>query len=453
MPSPLSTVDQTNVNAALPIELTNTTGTYLHHMNEDCLLQIFSSDSLTPTDLCSLAETCTRFQQITQRVFPKGFSIERNHYCCDHSYMDEDRCQYRFKSGTQSICYENAEDVERILKNFGPHLSTLLISCDETVANLVAKYCDDISLNDLRIEDIRSIECLSVKLKPIFQRLLTLVIVGCHLVIDATTLELNCDSLIELIIVSSTGCGAILSNTFPNLDRFTFRHSDVYSANESSDLLSAFIGRHRRLRALKVSVASCTSDLLHTIGKSCNELENLNFKGWNYNGFSYFSDFSGLAKLKKLTVTFSSLEYSLNIALLQAPKLLETVKVCCMCEGQVQVFDILSKMGNLRALHLNCCRFDQSAIPWKMLKQLRKLSFADCSNFYHTELFNVLRELPNLEELKFYYFVLKAAEFAKIVKMLEGRSNVLTLRCMFDISCLKYCTENRNVKLINLGAP
>lgn len=61
------------------MELLNTSdsdGTNLQYLADICIEKIFSMDSLTLIDLCSLAETCTRFRQVTERVFPKKLRIQ-----------------------------------------------------------------------------------------------------------------------------------------------------------------------------------------------------------------------------------------------------------------------------------------------------------------------------------------------------------------------------------------
>lgn len=114
---------QANDNQKLPIELTNTTGTYLQDINEDCLIEIFSLKSLSLMDLCSIAESCSRFQLISQRLFPKNLRV----YGKGHGLYDVASSEYLNNNDLSS------QAIERILKNFGSFLSEISITsyCEE----------------------------------------------------------------------------------------------------------------------------------------------------------------------------------------------------------------------------------------------------------------------------------------------------------------------------------
>ncbi|XP_037043193.1 uncharacterized protein LOC119079408 [Bradysia coprophila] len=283
--SSLAIDNQTNGNGTtltLPTEQrrTNATGPCLNNLNEDCLLEIFSNKSLTPIDLCSLAETCTRFKQITQRVFPKEFGIEYWDDCVGLGYEFKSKKYYRRDYTLQ--------DVERILKNFGPYLSTLKIGRDLAVVNLVAQYCaDNVTLKHLKISELKSIQGVRVQLNSIFRQLLKLSIYDCDLVIASSNMD--CDSLIELNIFNSCGCTAILRHTFPNLRRFIWHCSNIYSrrANDESFYFINFIERHRHIKAINLEgVPAYHSELLQIISSSCKELEELVLRDLSENEFS-----------------------------------------------------------------------------------------------------------------------------------------------------------------------
>lgn len=399
----------------LPIELTNAEGTLLQHMNEYCLLEIFSH-SLDPMDLCSLAETCARFKKITQLVFPKEFSISSGTGSTRH------RRTYLLKSENDSSFFVDVEDLERFLKNFGSHFTRLTMRDDQPIVRSLFKYYNSISISHLTIERSTSLKGFKAKMKSVFKQLQTLVIDNCKLDIDSSTFESKCDSLIELTILKSTGCDAILRNTFPNLKRFTF-HDD-----HRNDTLSMFIGRHKRLRSLNLFVASCNSDLVQRICQNSKKL----------------------AKLKTLSVSvtfFGSTGKRLLISLLhQASHLLDKVKIHYMHDNQVEAFHALAKMENLRELHF----YDSKLIiglRWTMLTQLRKLVMHFGSNF--NVILDVIRDLPEIEDIQFenHVFMLKEEQLLEIFRIVEGRANVLTLRCDFDKKCLEYCGEGQIIKL------
>ncbi|XP_037041142.1 uncharacterized protein LOC119077884 [Bradysia coprophila] len=446
-----------NSNTLL-IELSNTTGTYLQHLNEYCLLDIFSSDSLTFMDLCSLAETCRRFKRIALRVFPKEFTIETSYDMGIRGYILKTKNYRKF--------YENLQDIERILKNFGTYLSTLSVSWEEdhALTDLVAMYCGAVTLQCLDIVNMKNMEDLQVKFKSIIQRLLKLSFRHCSFLDDAATpatASLICDSLIELQINYSYWCGAILQNNFPNLKRLAFVASEIFSgtSDNESDVFSKFIGRHKCLRSIDLSAGSvCSIKLLHTISNSCKELEELTLESLDTPNISSDSwNLQNLLKLRMLSIDFHFQINDHHITLFQVFNAVETLKFRHMDEVPDQVFEALSRMENLRELRftyslLNCF------IPWTKLTQLGQLYlYESLSGFCASDLFDIVRQLINLEKFVFLqhhatrnYFVLKKRDFFEIVKIVEQRPNVLTLQCKFNFDFEECdCNRIRKVKLIN----
>lgn len=155
-------------------------------------------------------------------MFPKEFGIY------------EDEHEYAFESDGFQITHGSAVDVERILKNFASRLHIISVEEDDLLLNVAAKYCGGGDGGTLcKIQMVEMKICLEPKFEPIFQRLHSLFIFCCHT--NCTTFpNVNFDSLIELEIIGSTGCIAILRHTFPSLDRFNFSNSSV-DAEENGD--------------------------------------------------------------------------------------------------------------------------------------------------------------------------------------------------------------------------
>lgn len=406
----------------LPIVMTSMTGMCIKDLNEYCLLKIFSNNSLTLIDLCSLAETCKHFKQIIQRVFPKEFGIT----------------SAAITNGKYSKSYRE-QDVERIVKNFGSRLVALsLCKADQTVVKSVAEYCGDVTLKRLEVCGMNSFDSLKVQLQSILPRLLTLSIDDCDLI--ATSADLNCESLVELEIVQSTGCVAILKNNFPKLKRFTFRYNEMSDNNDGSTAtISEFIDRHRSLAALKLVGSSIrfSSELVHAIGNNHKELEELTLRVRRPEiSFEVFNLMS-LSKLKTLDIYIDVESYNQSVALLQASSLLETVVLYFDNDVPYQIFDVLSRQQHLRELTLYFCSF--ASIPWTLLTQLRKLRlFARLSKFRTADLFSIVRQLKNLEELELRgnVSVLSTEDYFEIAKIVDPRPHVLTLKCRCNIATL-----------------
>lgn len=128
-------------------------------MNDDCLLEIFSIKSLTPLDLCAIAETCKRFQQITQRVFPTklklasdcGYWLETKHYSeGNHTEWDVRRICYIFRPCISElylctlktmvldhVCIDEIHNWDAILQYTFPKLKRFSFKCGTVTLHLL----------------------------------------------------------------------------------------------------------------------------------------------------------------------------------------------------------------------------------------------------------------------------------------------------------------------------
>lgn len=409
--------------------MTNTFRTSLQDINDDCLLELFSSKYLDPMDLCSLAETCTRFKLIAQRLFPKSFSIKH--------YLEDD---YNFQLGDYSGTWKSAHNINRVFKNFGSCLSTISISSLPNVLHLVAMHCDD-TLNSLKIVSINVPDALTVKLKPIFKHLQKLVIA--YATIDAN-LFASCDSLIELKVVS---CTAILVNYFPKLERFSYQNIESNKSFHIQFLLTKFISCHKSLKAIYVYVLDNEENsILGAISNYCKELEKLEMKISNDHEYPNLQNLNQLRELK-LFCGNSSIRKQ-GIRQLRKLKSLEILKVCQL---SVTIPD-LSSLTNLHELHLSTSYGSIKANELPLLTQLRKLHIYDLSS--DINVLDIIKRLTSLEELKIHETkekmgVLTEKLFTEIVNFVKGRSTVLTLICKFNFCYYSnYCDENRRVRLL-----
>ncbi|XP_037037774.1 uncharacterized protein LOC119075441 [Bradysia coprophila] len=440
--------DVNQTDNMVPIEMTNKTGTNLADLNEYCLLDIFSCDYLTPADLSSLADTCKRFKQIAERVFPKQFGIISEKYLIGRETSDSKSKYFRQKS------------IESILKNFGFRLSTFkLDETNEDVVSLIAKYCSKVHLTRLEIHGMKSIEGVRLQLQSIFNRLLKLSVNNCDF--RGTSPDITCDALIELRITESTGCGPILTKTFPNLERFIYRYDSMWSkiSDDNTSIIVAFIENHRHLKTLQLIGSSiyCNSELVDAIGNSGQELEVLTLQSLMRPKISFdVPNLLSLPKLWRLDLDINFENYNQIIALLQASPVLREVKLYFEVEIPVQVFDSLAQQQHLRELILYYYSFDR--IDWSMLTQLRKLVlFTLVSKFGPVDLLKIVRQLTNLEELRVDdykgsdAFLLSERDFDRIVRIVERRSNVLTLKCRHEFKLSENCEKNRKVKLLKIN--
>lgn len=183
----------------------------LQDVIDDCLLEIFSylSDMM---DLCSIAETCKRFQLIVRRVIQKKISF---------SFDCLRKTPYGFKLGTVlDFTTDKPRDVQRVFSNFGSSLSKIFIWSyarkKSFLFNLVKRHCSD-ELKHLSINILpKSVH--GVKLKS--SNIKGLESLSFHFVsIEANKSQFaGLDSLVELTLDYTTNCEKILENVFPRLE-------------------------------------------------------------------------------------------------------------------------------------------------------------------------------------------------------------------------------------------
>lgn len=418
---------QTYKKRKLRITKKNTTGTYLQQLNDDCLLEIFSARSLTTMDLCALGETCTRFQQITGRLFKKQFCIK----VCNSG-------DYEFKLRKYS-CGNRAHDAERIFKNFGSMLSAITISTLSSAAvgrlyfalNLVSTYCG-VTLECLTIDGMTIPVDLTVKLKPIFKQLQMLELRDVSILSDKTLLA-EFDSLIELRLINVRNDSALLENIFPQLKRFTLKQLTYFSDYADIDL-STFISRHTNLKTLDIAADLHDCIILQVIGNSCTELEELSVK-------------LGSPILASCLLPLQALKQLKNLKLFGA-----------QCEN----LEFIPALTKLHELHLHV------RIPLDFYKELASLTELPKLHIYCVvgadglDVVDIITQLINLEELAICRapsanrsskgFVLDEKMFSKIVNVVKRRPNVLTLKCKFNFSNhLENFDEYQMVRLIRLN--
>lgn len=401
-------------------QVTNTTGTSIEHLNEYCLLEIFSVKSLTVDDLCSIAETCTLFQQITRRVFPKDLDIKIN-----------SSWEWEYVFSSRRYEEQDIVDAERILKNFGSILTEIVIhgvgkwlggTSYDLVVQLVAEYCVD-SLDSLKIWDenskidVKLSVDTTVKLKPILKRLQIL-----HLsyvdIVEDETLFADCDSLVELSVACVDGMRPLLGNTFPKLERFTCIDNYLDEVDEV-DQVAHFISRHPKLTTLHLDGACC---ILQTIGSSCKELEEL------------------------------SIEYRCYSCSLQPLPTLKSLKILELFFANGADLKFLSDLPQLIELRLH--EFEKQKPDdfgqFALLTQLTKLHLERMKGLVASDVVEIIKRLINLEELS-VAVTLDEQTFSRIVGLVKGRPHVLTLECKFDFNW-KNCDENQKVKLLRCCA-
>lgn len=416
------------------MELTNTTA-----INDDFTEEIISSLALMK--LCSVAEscTCTRFRQMINRVFSKKYAI----------------------SSWTMFSKISAHDIERCLQIFGSLISTFVI--DDTskkedlpeatfLLDLITRYCTD-TIKELRLIDLEIPEVLVVKLIPLFKQLkhlhLSKVTINC----DGKELFANCESLVELDIVNFKNAADILVNIFPKLECFTYERKDNY---EDEYVLAVFISRHKnskRLSLQRYNSRAFTTSILQVIGDNCKELTELRIQITLENEKA-FTSLQTLGQLKSLKIGLFEVRGGVPVTkfikCLQLLKSLELLEVWNAVED-TEFVPALLQLKNLRKLNLVDFVEVNNLNALGDLIQLKELFIQQVRRTVKVEfnLVDIIKRLMHLEKLVILMntFNLDNKTFSEIVRIVNGRPEILTLICKFDF---QYSKNILNEKVILL---
>lgn len=413
------THNQTNYSSS------ESTGTRLTDLNDDCLLEIFSLHLLDLQDFCSLAETCKRFREIVSRNVPKDIEFERKSH--------GDRIITRFDKYGDKV-YQS-ETISKVFKNFGSMLKEVSIDNGcinnkswEFLINLVAHHCED-DLKTLSIRNAELTHTTALQLRPIFKSLERLFLHRSRSV-DDSAIFTGLDELVDLRIAWVANCEAILKNTFPKLEVFEYvkdgDNADVPTFliirpdNElCAQPLMDFIQRHPTLKELSICFdcgEKTATKILEVIVNSCKDLEKLYFNGGEEMSVAPFQP---IYALKSLTSLEMGMVY-------------------------FEDFDFFSPLRELRELRFLFCNLPEDTNQFATLSQLTKLKIQMFDNLI--DIVGIIRCVTNLEEFTIGHehndFGLDEETLSRIVAVVKGRSNQITLKCNYDVGLKSQETGN-----------
>lgn len=381
-----------------PIELTNATGTCLQDLNDHCLLAIFESRSLDIMDLCSLAETCKRFQSIVRKTLPKDINF--THMGCGGEYVFKSK---RCKLGR----YRREKDAKRIFKEFGSSIVSIHISTDCThvvwkridfLIDSIARHCDNLknlSFNNCSIMSYVQ----AVKLKPVFKRLEKLTLREVSLIGDPQ-LYAGMDSMVELTLYDVQNCSAILENNLPKLETLQYVADHLPMSNFAS-----LISRYSNLK-----------NVVFDYRRDC--------------CYSYVD--------KRISVTY-----------LQSMQTLKSLRNLSLSNVSFEDLSFFSTLTELRVVKLADCILPMTnSSQFSSLQQITKLYITGTEI---RDIPGVIGELKNLEEFTVFdgHVILYKYDFVEIMRIVNNRPQVLTIKCVFDFKVKPY-VDNQKVRLFPL---
>lgn len=392
---------------------------------DDCLYEIFSLKYVSASDLCSVAQTCTRLKVIANDIFKK-----RHEKCIISSTP------------------KNVVKARKIIFNFGPLISQLSIRasglCDEALMAAVIRYCPG-TLESFELQNYGIPVNQTAGLRLLFNKLTKLKINNIYIkgtkdkldsVTDTWRLLRtivpgmrnflgNCKSLIELSVYNCEKIrGLVFDNTFPKLEYFEYDFLDNYLGRCK---LKNFVWRHKNLKTFKLICIDDCTPILPVISASYRQLEYLEFTGTESVTPADVSlmNLLTLEKLKILKLSCAGENVTKFIQRLNCLKSLETLHLMNV-NGDSEFIPALSQLKNLRSLRLKLC---DSIKDMNLLGELNELRELMIENNITRELtFDVIFVIQRLEKLNKLLifekgFKLCLAKYLEIVKVVQRRLN------------------------------
>lgn len=303
------------------------------HVNDDCLLAIFKYFS--PIELCSLSETCKRFQYVA---------------CFAYKY----RYKNKYAIPKFDIMFV---DHARILRNFGHLINDVLVSTlplleenflspskMETAFDGLERYCAE-TINALSIyyQDNKAMPPSALRLSARAKKLRI-----CSALPFPNALELlqGCTALVELDMAYPGGPFHIFGLNFPHLQKLNY-HVWIWDKIQFS-LVERFFGNHSQITDLKIQFDVNFSYRGSVILSFLRNLINLEKLQLTTNGsrISHPEALSNLEKLKQLAFDQTQ-ENEMDVAMLEniSPLRLEKLEL-----GFSQIDHLINGIENLNSL-------------------------------------------------------------------------------------------------------
>lgn len=312
-----------------------------------CLKEIFKY--LTPMDLCSTRQSCTKLRDFVDDHF-------RLHYFAREQWLD--------------LRTENVGNVKKILNNFGNYVSHLKVGEEPRASNLllevIATNCCDV-LKGLSLNRVYFYRIDMERFARIFNNLVILELSFC--IRDQRYIE-----------------QFLLGHQYPNLTTLK-----VLSVIET-EILEKFFMKKRNIK--KLSCWYISGDTLPLIVQNSAEMKELNIS------LKDGGNLLSLAQLRKLKLLkISGLQFDQNIIALinelSVNNQIEMLGIGCYYDHYTdEFFDALTNLTNLKELQLMNGAVDLTdnksiELLVQNLSKLESLVLVDCSAFPYQHFFEL----------------------------------------------------------------
>lgn len=424
--------------------------THLLDLNHDCLNIVFSSKYLPPSDLCSVAQTCTHLKSIAKDIFKREHKI------------------YKMVSSPETI-----DECTKLLRTFGSlitHLSIVPPSSpsddlvESSTVAAVIRYCSG-TLKSLKIEQYGIPERQTSGLRRLFKNieqlhLQSIFIAGAeeddcydiHTWIEVKTFFpkfvnffQNCKSLVELKVKDCEFMKTFVFDcTFRKLERLTYDITDRFFGYGK---LYTFIQRHKNLKKFSVP----------TLGDCCYILPQS--PEIHTPVVNAFMSLLTLQNLKKLKLRCSFERATKLIQGLSSMKSLEILNLW-LVQGDAGLIPALLQLKTLRVLKLYACDPLNDINGLGELKELNELAIVNLfEDEVKCDIISIIKRLTKLNfiHLKMKRFELNKAKYLRIVDIVRGRQHqhTLKIKCVYEdgLNHSREYLENCNiVELLSLDS-
>lgn len=238
-------------------------------LNADCLEEIF--DHLCPSDLLSVADTCTRIRKVAGLVFIRKCGNERS------IHIDNERIQCGWFNPLPSV---HMDTTHQFLRCFGHLILKINFNCYEQsrssgIFRYINEYCAE-TLTSLSVSALE--EYIFDDISKPFTKLKFLSFNGCMLGGNLTNFNKWFPQMEELESLHNNMVDSkCIETQFMHLKRIVIHipRSGFLPPNLNEENLEKFISLNTQLKVIVFSVFPCSIDLFRHMSKHLNQLDDL----------------------------------------------------------------------------------------------------------------------------------------------------------------------------------
>lgn len=402
-------------------------------LNDDCLHEIF--DYLNVWDLVSVADVCTRFEQVAQTNFSKKHkTFEFSDFVMEGTYADKKL---------------PARHMRQFFKHFGSLIVDLSISYYEPVKlqrftnfeilMAMVEHCGE-SLNVLRLFNFIGRGRIVTILRPLFGRLKKLYMDSCHVSDEFIRSLENCRQLTKLKIIEDAYDRKFngFNYTLPALTTLSLKRLEHIRRPDVIKILQ----HNPQLK--RITISACTGlygTTLDDIVQYVPLVEKVAFKQYSY----YVRETKahmGLAQLTslktlKLDDTVRSIGKLLNqMATVNVPLEHLTLRRSMVDDEFVNAIGGIKTLRSLYLIRANNLETKHLQDICELLPKLAKLCVTTCDGLNANGLVKLMRKAKELEEIDLYKtgIVFTDELFKRLVQTVVTRRIPLKITAMCESS-------------------